>query len=76
VAAIDGMSAYFDASGTKRKQSVWAVGGWIGTAQQWEALEDQWRRMIDAAHWRDSVPRAERIHHAADLESCLGIYKG
>jgi hypothetical protein len=70
------MGAYFDASRTDSKQRVWSVGGWLGKAEEWEALDSQWEKMIWAAPWRESVPRDKRIYHAADLESLEGIYKG
>jgi hypothetical protein len=76
VSDFDGMGAYFDASGTDPKQRVWSVGGWLGKAEEWEALDSQWEKMIWAAPWRESVPRDKRIYHAADLESLEGIYKG
>jgi hypothetical protein len=76
VAVLDGMGAFFDASGTDTEQPVWAVGGWLGTADDWELLDSQWQKMIDGAPWRESVPHDKRIYHATDLESCVGIYEG
>ena len=76
VAALDGIGAYFDASGTEPKHRVWAVGGWLGKADDWEVLDDQWREMIEVAPWCESIPQNKRVYHAADLESCEGIYRG
>ncbi len=73
---LDGLGAFFDASGTDPQQRVWAVGGWLGKADEWELLDDRWEKMIDAAPWRESIPHDKRIYHATDLESRLGIYHG
>jgi len=64
---------YLDASGTAREQRVWAVGGWLGTADQWDHFINAWRVMLDAAPFG---PDVKRMFHAADLESLKGTYSG
>jgi hypothetical protein len=70
------LAAYFDASGTKAEQQVWAIGGWIAELDQWSRFCGRWREMIKSAPFRPEVKPEKRIFHSAELESQVGIYEG
>jgi hypothetical protein len=70
------LTAYFDASGTGPDKPVWAIGGWIADVDQWCRVKRDWRQMIDEAPFSQKVKPKDRIFHATDLESQVGIYSG
>ena len=70
------LTAYLDASGSEIIAPVWAVGGWIGTVDDWTAINEKWQAMLDSAPFRPNVEPDKRMFHASDLETCKGIYAG
>jgi hypothetical protein len=59
------LSVFGDESHDKTKSKVFAVGGLIGTDEQWSSLRSKWKELT-----------GEIVFHAADCESGFGDYSG
>ena len=60
-------SAFFDESGTQRSSSTVVVGGYVGSANQWEAFRREWQALLNQERIR--------VLHRSHLETFRGEFQ-